>query len=79
MQTPDCWGVALLEIAPRMIVGKDGHLAYRILCIMSGLSLPKVGTIIAQSRDYRCPHFFCQTPNPAFYKDLCVPLGIMHA
>jgi hypothetical protein len=79
MQTHPAGSQRSLRPPPRIIVGQDGCLAHRILCIMSRLSLPEVATIIARSRDYHCPHFFCQASNPAFHKGLRVPFGIMHA
>jgi hypothetical protein len=47
------------------------------LCIESGLSLLKVGIIVAQSRDYRCPYFFCEALTSACYKDFRASYRIM--
>ena len=42
-------------------------------------NMPKVGIIVAQSRDYRCPHFFYHAFILAYYKGFRVFCRVMHA
>jgi|GEM_PF-4134571 len=63
----------------RNILDVDLMHASSLLCIASGLSWPKVGVIMAQSRGYRGPNFFHPFTKPYFFNSFWAPFTIMHA